>query len=334
MGLLIHRLAKAAFVSLFILSCINELPFSTCLYSFDGIFKCLAVFVWHYAISVFSLSLEGISKLKMSKAFKKKSAKDADVCLQLCFLGSMPPFFLYPAANLPLKPLAIIARAILLGFLRVNKQRSEIYPLRGVPLSLSVTILRHLFKGFEYAMRTNWHTASWLAHFVWYKRGARSKNDHCIFRIRCTSRSRWSLLKNHPFTSSASFYAFVIHSHLSHRQQDGISLTSMLRFARIFSVSSFSLPGFPFIMPDSHCAKVASPKQCGDLFLFVVRYHPPRPCTHAHARPALVLTGWHRANLPLPSLSFVAHSSVALPPVSTFPSHFIPLISFLHFLNR
>lgn len=50
--------------------------------------------------------------------------------------------------------------------------------------------------------------------------------------------------------------------------------------------------------------------------------------------PAQVLTGWHCANLPPPSLSFVAHPSVALPPVFTFTSLSLSLVSFIHFLNH
>lgn len=60
---------------------------------------------------------------------------------------------------------------------------------------------------------------------------------------------------------------------------------------------------------------------------------PLRPCPcppHAQA-----LSGWHCANLPPPSLSFVAHLHVALPPVSTLPS-LSPLLGFplIHSFNR
>lgn len=58
---------------------------------------------------------------------------------------------------------------------------------------------------------------------------------------------------------------------------------------------------------------------------------PSPPLPMPVPAPAQALTGWHRANLPPPSLSFVAHLALALPPVSTFPSLSLSPVPFIQF---
>lgn len=86
------------------------------------------------------------------------------------------------------------------------------------------------------------------------------------------------------------------------------------------------------IMPVPRCHHGSSMEVCFSssfiLILLLAPFPMPMPA------PAQVLTGWHCANLPPPSLSFVAHPSVALPPVSSFPSLSFPLISFIYFLTK
>ena len=118
----------------------------------------------------------------------------------------------------------------------------------------------------------------------------------------------------------------VINRHLSHPLSAGISLTSML-CCPLLSSSSVRRSIEP--VPRWHHGSSVEDRFSSTSILILLAPLPmPMPA------PAQVLTGWHRANLPPPSLSFVAHPSVALPPVSTVPSFSLSFTSFSHFLNN
>lgn len=116
----------------------------------------------------------------------------------------------------------------------------------------------------------------------------------------------------------------------------------------LFLLASCSLPCsavlsyLPFLYPFC-CLLVVTLSLCqGGTKVVVWRsVSPPLPILILLAplpmpmpAPAQVLTGWHCANLPPLSFSFVAHPSVALPPVSTFQSLSLLLIPFIQFLNN
>lgn len=120
--------------------------------------------------------------------------------------------------------------------------------------------------------------------------------------------------------------------HLSHPLSAGILLTSMLCCPLL---SSPSLPILLFVCCSSepvprwhHGSSMEVCFSSTSILILLAPLPMPMPA------PAQVLTGWHCANLPPPSLSFVAHLYVALPPVSTFPSLSLPFIPFIHFLNH
>lgn len=125
----------------------------------------------------------------------------------------------------------------------------------------------------------------------------------------------------HPSTSESSSVCW----HLG---------TSIRRCPLIFSISFLSMRVLRFVSHDCACAKVAPWStmvvcfSSSSILILLAPLPMPMPA------PAQVLTGWHCANLPPPSLSFVAHPSVALPPISTFLSLSLSLISFIHFLNH
>lgn len=180
-----------------------------------------------------------------------------------------------------------------------------------------------------------WHGARWLAHGGWHgeKDGRRwiegrfstgipprTFNGHC-------GNTRYN------FTLS-SIFRFDLPLDSLHVSRP-LSSAILLHCPQTLSVPLLSLP----VSPSLFRPVVSVPRwhQCGSMevcfcsssILILLAPSPvPMPA------PAQVLTGWHCANLPPPSLSFVAHPSVALPPVSTFPSLSLPLVSFIHFFTH
>lgn len=184
-------------------------------------------------------------------------------------------------------------------------------------------------------MTAGWHGAHCLAH----RDRQAAKPTMPDFPSKSFSRGPWSspsytlqfhsaihLTLQHP-----SMLPFI-QLHLSHPLSPGILLTSVLPLT--FFASCLPLHLLLFVLPLCACARGhhGSTKEvcfCSSSILILLAPSPmPMPA------PAQVLTGWHCANLPPPSLSFVAHPSVALPPVSTFPSLSLSLISFTQFLNH
>lgn len=104
---------------------------------------------------------------------------------------------------------------------------------------------------------------------------------------------------------------------LSHPGCAGILPTSELRALLPRCRRSRSLPS-PVMVSLCQGGTIAVVWTCVSPPLPFLSSSPLRPCPcppHAQA-----LTGWHCANLPPPSLSFVAHLHIALPPVPTLPS--------------
>ena len=174
---------------------------------------------------------------------------------------------------------------------------------------------------------------------AWSKRKVKRRMERRIFRRHFSSYDQ-PLLQSYTlqfrniirFSPQHPSMLPFIHLHLSHAVSAGIFLTSTLCCP--LSVSSFLCPlrcSFRPIVPVPRWHHGSSMEVCFSSSSILILLAPspvPMPA------PAQVLTGWHCANLPPPSLSFVAHPSVALPPVSTFPSLSLPLISFIHFLNH
>lgn len=135
-----------------------------------------------------------------------------------------------------------------------------------------------------------------------------------------------SLVNIHPSTLG------VLSQHLSHPLPAGIVLTSTLCPPPL---SSASLPILLFVCRSNkpvprwhHCSSMEDRFSPTSILILLAPLPMPMPA------PAQALTGWHCANLPPPSLSFVAHPYVALPPVSTLPSLSPLLISFIHSFNH
>lgn len=124
----------------------------------------------------------------------------------------------------------------------------------------------------------------------------------------------------------------ILSQHLSHPLPAGIVLTSTLCPPLL---SSASLPILLFVCRSNepvprwhHCSSMEDRFSPTSILILLAPLPMPMPA------PAQALTGWHCANLPPPSLSFVAHPYVALPPVSTLPSLSPLLISFIHSFNH
>lgn len=113
--------------------------------AFGGARECLLGCVWHGAISVSGLSLEG---LPMPKHLSIRNvlltvwkSMFANVCV-LCWFGSMPPSSPCPRRpwkNAITESLATVAWAPLLGFVQANKWWLTANPQRWVFLSLTKT---------------------------------------------------------------------------------------------------------------------------------------------------------------------------------------------------
>lgn len=113
------------FQSSAIILCPHLLLFCT---ASDGTCECLPVCVWHGAISVSGLSLEGMPSLKTLKASEIFCSPYGGFCLQmcvLCWLGSVPSYSrcpCRPCKDAITESLATVARAPLLDFVQANKR--------------------------------------------------------------------------------------------------------------------------------------------------------------------------------------------------------------------
>lgn len=224
------------------------------------------------------------------------------------------------------------------GFVQANKWWLAANPPRWVFLSRR---LRQLFADrfvrFGYAMTAGWHRARWLARSGWYREKEKSKNGQStefLFFVRwaVTTYSQLTVSQCHRFLSSHPSMCLVMNRHLSHPLSAGILFTSTL--CRPLLISS-SLPIRLFVYraiePVPRWHHGSTMKDCFPSTSILILLAPlPMPMP----APAQVLTGWHCANLPPPSLSFVAHPYVALPPESTLPSLSLPFIPFIHFLQH
>lgn len=204
--------------------------------------------------------------------------------------------------------------------------------------------LRQLFADrfvrFGYAMTAGWHRARWLARSGWHREKEKSKNGQSTEfsgDIYFLDNAWLPRTHNSQFASVIVFsprhpsMCLVMNRHLSHPLSAGILFTSTL--CRPLLISS-SLPIRLFVYrsiePVPRWHHGSTMKDCFSSTSFLILLAPlPMPMP----APAQVLTGWHCANLPPPSLSFVAHPYVALPPESTLPSLSLPIIPFIHFLH-
>lgn len=117
---------------------------------------------------------------------------------------------------------------------------------------------------------------------------------------------------------------------LSHPRSAGILPTSALcppPSSSPFLQLAFARRGEP-VPRWHHCGGMDERVSPTSILILLAPSPVPMPA------PAQALTGWHCANLPPPSLSFVAHLHVALPPVSTLPSLSPLLVLLIHSFNR